>query len=93
MKNWTKFFLITLLMMLSNSGFGQELITVSGTVNDEFGHAPDVQVTALKSGNSTTTDEAGFYEIQVAPDDTLEFTSVMGVTQTCLLYTSPSPRD
>ena len=82
MKNWTKFFLITLLMMLSNSGFGQELITVSGTVNDEFGPAPDVQVTALKSGNSTTTDEAGFYEIQVAPDDTLEFTSVMGVTQT-----------
>ena len=82
MRNWRKIFLTGCMFIAFSLGFAQELITVSGIVSDEFGPAPDVQVTATKSGNVTTTDEAGFYEIQVYPDDTLEFLSIMGISQT-----------
>ena len=81
MRNWTKIFLTIIISMICSIGIAQETITVSGTVNDEFGPTPDVQVTALKSGNTTTTDEAGFYEIQATSDDTLEFINMMGVAQ------------
>ena len=80
MREWMKMILSTLMLFAVSLGIAQT-VTVSGTVTDEFGPAPDVQVTAQQSGETTTTDENGFYEIEAAPDDTLEFLTIMGVSQ------------
>ncbi|TAN00018.1 MAG: TonB-dependent receptor, partial [Chitinophagaceae bacterium] len=77
-----KFTCALLLMAISSFAFGQESVTVHGTITDQKNN-PLLGVTVQVSGsqNGTITDALGGYQIKAAAGDSLIFHSVGYATQ------------
>lgn len=72
--NLLKMTLVLLLVALTGSTFAQT--TVTGTVTDETGPAPNVSVLVVGKTTGTQTDLKGRYSISVPPYATLRFSFV-----------------
>ena len=78
-----KYISILLAIVLSVPVFGQNIITVKGTVLDETG-TPMIGVGVVEKGtsNGTVTDADGMYTIKVAADGHLVISYISYATQT-----------
>jgi hypothetical protein len=76
-----KYFVVFFFLILASTAFAQETTTVqkvSGTIindNTKF-PLPNVNIINVNKVRGTTTDEKGFFEIEVSPSDTLHITII-----------------
>jgi len=80
MKTWFKGFLTLLLVLLVQVSFAQQK-TITGTVSDEGGPLPGVNVIIKGTNNGTQTDFDGNYTLKASVGDVIVF-SYVGMTNT-----------
>ncbi len=78
-KNYLRCLSVLLLTLLSITAFGQK--TITGTVRDNSGSVPGVNVTIKGTTRATQTDAAGKFSISASPADVLVFTMVGSARQ------------